>query len=60
MPAAPPLPHLIERRGCIVNTASISGMAADYGFTAYNSAKAGVIGLTRVLAIDYAAQGVRE
>jgi meso-butanediol dehydrogenase/(S,S)-butanediol dehydrogenase/diacetyl reductase len=34
-------------------------MAADYGFTAYNTAKAAVIGLTRVMAIDYAAQGVR-
>ena len=53
------LPHLIESRGCIVNTASISGIAADYGFTAYNAAKAGVIGLTRNLAIDYAPQGVR-
>jgi meso-butanediol dehydrogenase/(S,S)-butanediol dehydrogenase/diacetyl reductase len=53
------LPHLIAAKGCIVNTASISGMAADYGFTAYNTAKAAVIGLTRVLAIDYAAQGVR-
>jgi meso-butanediol dehydrogenase/(S,S)-butanediol dehydrogenase/diacetyl reductase len=53
------LPHLITARGCIVNTASISGMAADYGFTAYNTAKAAVIALTRVIAIDYAAQGVR-
>ncbi len=53
------LPHLIASQGCIVNTASISGMAADYGFTAYNTAKAAVIGLTRVMAIDYAAQGVR-
>jgi meso-butanediol dehydrogenase/(S,S)-butanediol dehydrogenase/diacetyl reductase len=53
------LPHLIAVGGCIVNTASISGMAADYGFTAYNTAKAAVIGLTRVMAIDYAAQGVR-
>jgi meso-butanediol dehydrogenase/(S,S)-butanediol dehydrogenase/diacetyl reductase len=53
------LPHLIKSKGAIVNTASISGMAADYGFTAYNTAKAAVIGLTRVLAIDYAAQGVR-
>jgi meso-butanediol dehydrogenase/(S,S)-butanediol dehydrogenase/diacetyl reductase len=34
-------------------------MAADYGFTAYNTAKAAVIGLTRVIAIDYAPQGVR-
>jgi meso-butanediol dehydrogenase/(S,S)-butanediol dehydrogenase/diacetyl reductase len=53
------LPHLIAARGCIFNTASISGMAADYGFTAYNTAKAAVIGLTRVIAIDYAPQGVR-
>ncbi|TZG27699.1 SDR family NAD(P)-dependent oxidoreductase [Sphingomonas montanisoli] len=53
------LPHLIEAKGNIVTTASISGMGADYGFTAYNSAKAGVLGLTRNLAIDYAAQGVR-
>lgn len=53
------LPHLLERSGCIVNTASISGMGADYAFTAYNTAKAAVINLTRVMAIDYAARGVR-
>ncbi len=53
------LPHLVESRGCIVNTASISGIGADYGFAAYNAAKAGVIGLTRVMAIDYAKDGVR-
>lgn len=53
------LPHLLPRRGCIVNTASISGMGADYGFTAYNTTKAAVINLTRVMSIDYAAQGVR-
>jgi len=53
------MPALIARRGAIVCTASISGMAADYGFTAYNAAKAGLLGLVRNLAIDYAAQGVR-
>ena len=53
------LPHLIESKGNIVCTASISGIGADYGFTAYNSAKAGLIGLVRNLAIDYAGQGVR-
>lgn len=53
------LPHLVARRGCIVNTASISGMGADYAFTAYNTAKAAVINLTRAMAIDYARNGVR-
>lgn len=53
------LPALLARRGAIVCTASISGMAADYGFTAYNAAKAGLLGLVRNLAIDYAPQGVR-
>lgn len=53
------LPHLKARRGAIVNTASISGLYADYGFAAYNSAKGAVVNLTRNLAIDHARDGVR-
>jgi meso-butanediol dehydrogenase / (S,S)-butanediol dehydrogenase / diacetyl reductase len=45
--------------GAIVNTASISGLRADYGIVAYNAAKAGVINLTRVVAIEYARYGIR-
>jgi meso-butanediol dehydrogenase / (S,S)-butanediol dehydrogenase / diacetyl reductase len=45
--------------GAIVNTASISGLRADYGIPAYNAAKAGVINLTRVVAIEYARYGIR-
>ena len=45
--------------GAIVNTASISGLRADYGIVAYNAAKAGVINLTRVTAIEYARHGIR-
>src|SRR2546421_8100296 len=45
--------------GAIVNTASISGLRADYGIAAYNAAKAGVINLTRVVAIEYARYGIR-
>src|SRR5262249_54011576 len=45
--------------GSIVNTASISGMRADYGIAAYNAAKAGVINLTRVVVIEYARHGIR-
>jgi meso-butanediol dehydrogenase/(S,S)-butanediol dehydrogenase/diacetyl reductase len=45
--------------GSIVNTASISGLYADYGIVAYNAAKAGIINLTRVVAVEYAADGIR-
>lgn len=45
--------------GAIVNTASISGLRADYGIAAYNAAKAGVINLTRAVAIEYARHGIR-
>jgi meso-butanediol dehydrogenase/(S,S)-butanediol dehydrogenase/diacetyl reductase len=45
--------------GAIVNTASISGLFADYGITAYNVMKAGVVNLTRGTAIEYARYGIR-
>lgn len=54
------VPLMRERGGgAIINTASASGMAADYGFTAYNAAKAGVINYTRCLAIDHARDNIR-
>jgi meso-butanediol dehydrogenase/(S,S)-butanediol dehydrogenase/diacetyl reductase len=46
-------------RGVIVNTASISGMAGDYGLSSYNAAKAGVINLTRSAAIESARDHIR-
>lgn len=45
--------------GAIVNTASASGLAGDFGFSAYNAAKAGVINFTRTAAIDHARDGIR-
>jgi meso-butanediol dehydrogenase / (S,S)-butanediol dehydrogenase / diacetyl reductase len=48
-----------QKGGAIVNTASISGLRADYGIAAYNAAKAGVINLTRVAAVEYARDGIR-
>src|SRR5438132_1059618 len=48
-----------QRGGAIVNTASISGLRGDYGIAAYNAAKAGLINLTRVVAIEYAKNGIR-
>jgi meso-butanediol dehydrogenase/(S,S)-butanediol dehydrogenase/diacetyl reductase len=54
------IPIMRERGGgAIVNMASISGMAGDYGFAAYNTAKGGVLNLTRALAIDHAREGIR-
>jgi meso-butanediol dehydrogenase/(S,S)-butanediol dehydrogenase/diacetyl reductase len=53
------LPRLIKRGGCIVNTASVSGLGGDWEMTAYNTAKGGVVNLTRSLALDFGEKGVR-
>ena len=53
------LPHLRRTRGSIVNTASISGLFGDPGLVAYNVAKAGVVNLTRNMAVDHAHEGIR-
>jgi NAD(P)-dependent dehydrogenase (short-subunit alcohol dehydrogenase family) len=45
--------------GAIVNNASIAGMIADPGISAYVAAKHGVIGLSKAAAIEYAGKGIR-
>jgi NAD(P)-dependent dehydrogenase (short-subunit alcohol dehydrogenase family) len=45
--------------GSIVNTASPAGLAAGLGPQAYSTAKAGVISLTRVSAVELAADRIR-
>jgi NAD(P)-dependent dehydrogenase (short-subunit alcohol dehydrogenase family) len=53
------LPHLLESGGNIVNTASTAALAGmPYG-AAYGASKAGVLGLTRALAVEYGKRGVR-
>jgi len=52
-------PELKKTRGCIINTASVSGLGGDWGMSAYNAAKGGVVNFTRAAALDLAASGVR-
>jgi NAD(P)-dependent dehydrogenase (short-subunit alcohol dehydrogenase family) len=47
-----------RRYGRIVNIASISGVRASIGRTAYGTSKAAIIGLTRQMAIELAPHGV--
>jgi NAD(P)-dependent dehydrogenase (short-subunit alcohol dehydrogenase family) len=53
-------PTMLEQRdGCIVNVSSILGLTALPMRAAYAAAKHGLIGLTRVLAVEWGPQGVR-
>jgi len=45
--------------GAVVNMASLAGLRAVSGLSAYVAGKAGLIGLTKVAALDYADQGIR-
>ncbi|HWD09500.1 MAG TPA: SDR family NAD(P)-dependent oxidoreductase [Actinomycetota bacterium] len=45
--------------GAIVNMASVAGRTATTNLGAYVAGKAGIIGLTKVAALDYADRGIR-
>jgi NAD(P)-dependent dehydrogenase (short-subunit alcohol dehydrogenase family) len=54
------LPHMLKQgSGAIVNVASTAGLNPLPNRAAYCANKAGVIGLTRQMALQYARQGVR-
>ncbi|EPI00016.1 oxidoreductase, short chain dehydrogenase/reductase family protein [Enterococcus faecalis 13-SD-W-01] len=54
------LPSMLERKqGTIINMASIAGFVAGGGGIAYTTAKHAIIGFTKQLALDYAAEGIQ-
>ncbi|GHH81292.1 dehydrogenase [Streptomyces sulfonofaciens] len=53
------LPELALRRGSIVQVSSVQGDRAEYGWVAYNTSKGAIESMTRSMALDHAAEGVR-
>jgi len=53
------MPHLIESGGCIVNTASVSGLGGDWAMGFYNASKGAIVNFTKALALDHGKDGVR-
>jgi NAD(P)-dependent dehydrogenase (short-subunit alcohol dehydrogenase family) len=54
------VPHLLRSGGgAIVNVASVQAHVSQQNVTAYAASKAAIVGMTRSIAIDYAARGIR-
>lgn len=54
------IPVMLARNsGVVINVASEAGLVGIAGQTAYNVSKAGVISLTKSMAVDFARKGVR-
>jgi NAD(P)-dependent dehydrogenase (short-subunit alcohol dehydrogenase family) len=53
------LPHLVESRGNIVNTASAAALQGIAYTVAYAASKHAVAGMTKSLAVEFAGRGVR-
>ena len=54
------VPHMRARGGgAIVNTASVQAFATQAGVVAYSASKGGVVAMTKTMALDHAADGIR-
>ena len=53
------IPIMKKNGGVIVNVASVSGLVGFHGHSAYVTSKYGLNGLTRNMALDYAADNIR-
>lgn len=50
---------LRAKEGCIINISSVSGLMGNAGQSNYSASKAGLIGLTKSVAKEYAGKGIR-
>lgn len=54
------LPHMIRQRsGSIINISSVVGIKGNAGQSNYAASKAGVIGFTKSVALEYGSRGIR-
>jgi NAD(P)-dependent dehydrogenase (short-subunit alcohol dehydrogenase family) len=53
------VPHLVARRGTVVNVSSVTGLRSFPGILSYSVSKAAIDQLTRCAALDLASRGVR-
>ena len=53
------IPALLESGGNIVNVSSTAALAGNPWAAAYSASKAGVLALTRTIAVEYGRQGLR-
>lgn len=54
------LPQIIRSRSALAFMASVQGLATQQNVAAYTTAKHGLIGLAKSIAVDFAADGVRS
>lgn len=53
------LPHLLERKGNIMNLASTAGIIGQAYCAAYCASKHAIVGLTKAMAVEYGRKGIR-
>ena len=53
------IPHMRGRSGTIVNISSVHALVSNEGYAAYDASKAGMLAMTRTLALDHGRDGIR-
>lgn len=53
------IPHLKKTKGCIINMSSMVGLIGQSNAGAYSASKGGIVAMTKGMALDYAADGIR-